>query len=257
METLEQANSQLAVYRRYMKEFSGLPGWFWPDSVAIWDSLLSYQTASGKCGNFLEIGVFKGKSAAMAALHCRANEVYVLVDPIIQPQARTTMDILKPDAVFFETDSVDFFRSGLTISNANKFRWIHIDGEHTGMAIANDLNIANSLVNQDGIVVLDDFFNAQYPQITAAAFEWISHHPRQLQLFLVGDNKAYFCRLRAAHDYLSYIKDSLHKDMVLRDRDVTIWKTTTPSDMNAFGITGRFGEHVYIGPDWNAKIIDI
>jgi hypothetical protein len=46
--------------------------------------------------------------------------------------------------------------------------------------------------------------------------------------------------------------------MVARERpNVTIWKTTVVADMNTFGITPRFGNFNYIGPDWDAKLIAI
>ena len=41
---------------------------------------------------------------------------------------------------------------------ARDFRWIHIDGEHTAQAVSNDLAIAETLLSDRGILVLDDFF---------------------------------------------------------------------------------------------------
>ena len=73
------------LHQRFLESFSDVPGWFYPESAAIWDTLLSYQTARNVYGNRMEIGVFQGKSAAMAALHSRGEETCILVDSRFPP----------------------------------------------------------------------------------------------------------------------------------------------------------------------------
>jgi len=49
---------------------------------------------------------------------------------------------------------------------------------------------------------------------------------------------------------------SLYSDMVERGSgSVTIWKTTEPGDMNTFGVTDRYLEFNYRGPDWDQNSI--
>jgi len=74
----------------YMKHFSDVEGWFQTPAIAIWDSLLSYQQEQGISGNLIEIGVWKGKSAALAALHCQGSDACVFVDamPLDEAKAR-------------------------------------------------------------------------------------------------------------------------------------------------------------------------
>jgi hypothetical protein len=250
---------ETALYQRYLAEFADLPGWFWPDSIAIWDSLLRFQSAAGIEGHMLEIGVWQGKSAALAALHSRPNEICLLVDLHIQNEARTAIGRIKSNqVVYVEKDSAALSRHPELSRDAGTFRWIHIDGNHCGMAIINDMNVAHLLLSDQGVLTLDDFFNPQYPQITAAAFEWLNRNPLQMRIFLIGANKAYLCRPYAMRSYLTYVKDSLFKDMVARGRgDVTIWKSTAPSDMNTFGVSPRYLEHDYLGPDWDRQNIEI
>ena len=86
-------------YQRYMESSANIVGWFSPESAAIWDILLGYQETNTICGNLLEIGVFQGKSAVMAALHCQANETCVLVDPFVPFEgARQRIELVAPDA---------------------------------------------------------------------------------------------------------------------------------------------------------------
>jgi len=69
--------------------------------------------------------------------------------------------------------------------------------------------------------------------------------------------QAYLCRPKAAQ-YLQFARTSLYSDMAERGcGQVTIWKTTEPGDMNTFGVTDRYLESNYRGPDWDQGSINI
>lgn len=251
--------ADLSAFARFKEEFREIPGWFNPHSVAIWDSLLSFQRQVDITGHFLEIGVWYGKSAALSTLHAAPEETCILVDPYIKDEMRSTIHRIKSSNVIYAAKpSIDLVRSGMLTTDTRRFRWIHIDGEHTGPALAEDLDITNALLSDQGILAIDDFMSPSYPQITAAVFEWLANHPRDFRLFLCGFNKGYCCRVRSADRYLEFVRDSLHAAMAARGLpDVTIWKTTWTSDMNCFGMTERFEDFDYRGPDWAPGTIQI
>jgi len=83
-------------FDEYMKHFSDVDGWFQTPAIAIWDSLLSYQQEQRISGNLLEIGVWKGKSAAMAALHCQADDACVFVDAMPLEDAKASISQAAP-----------------------------------------------------------------------------------------------------------------------------------------------------------------
>ena len=147
------------LHQRFLDSFSDVPGWFYPESAAIWDTLLSYQTASNIYGNLLEIGVFQGKSAAMAALHRQGEETCILVDPLPLKGARQRIESVLPEAKceYIQEMSQHLPRHAFVRDAARDFRWIHIDGEHSAQAMQNDLAIAESLLSDRGILVIDDF----------------------------------------------------------------------------------------------------
>jgi hypothetical protein len=80
----------------YMKHFSEVDGWFQTPAIAIWDTLLSYQQEHGISGNLLEIGVWKGKSAALAALHCQGDDACVFVDAMLLDEAKARISQVTP-----------------------------------------------------------------------------------------------------------------------------------------------------------------
>jgi hypothetical protein len=122
-----------------------------------------------------------------------------------------------------------------------------------------DLEIANHLLAHDGIVSLDDFFQPPYPQVTAATFSFMAAHPNSFALVLCGFQKGYLCRPLMVHNYLTYIKDRLLSDLTERGHRLMLWKTTTPSDMNTFGITERYEEidRDVFGLDWDISRVEI
>lgn len=241
-------------FEAYMRHFSEVPGWFEKPAIALWDSLLSAQHQHGIVGNVFEVGVWKGKSAALLALHCSGKESCILVDTTPMKEAKTSISSVAPDTkcVYLQQRSELLLRQPLIFKNARGCRWIHVDGDHSSQCVNNDLEIADVLLGDLGIVAVDDFFAAAYPQVTRAVFQFLNSHPSRLSLILCGFNKAYLCRPNAVRLYLEFIKHSLYREMSSRGFDrVTIWKTAEPGDMNTFGITDRWLEFDYRGPDAN------
>ena len=250
----------IGTYQQYMFYFANTPGWFYGQSAAIWDTLLSYQEATNNDGNLLEIGVFQGKSAGMAALHRRGNETCVFVDPMPLDHVESRIKEVIPSAKcqYLQEFSQFLPRHPFVRDAARDFRWIHIDGEHSAQAVCNDLAIAEMLLSDRGILVLDDFFSPSYPQITQALFRFLEATPNRLTLVLCGYNKGYLCRPRAAREYLTFMQNSLYPNLARRNcSNVTICKTSDPADMNTFGIIDRYKDMDYRGPDWDLENISI
>ena len=234
-------------------------GWFHEMAAVVWDCLLTFQSRTGIRGHLLEIGVWRGKSAILQAMHAAPDEQLVLVDVRIRDEMKRTIGRVKPSrAHCLEINSRDLSTTPLYLEGSRSYRWIHIDGEHTGPALATDLDTANHLLSAAGIVTIDDFLSPKYPQLTRTTFDYVSQHEGDLQMFLCGFNKAYLCRPGMAPTYLRFVKESLHADMRLRGYgNVTIFKTAYPNDMNCFGIDARYEGLNYRGPDADEQLIAI
>jgi Methyltransferase domain len=215
-----------------------------------WDILLSRQDDLGVAGDLLEIGVLNGKSATLIALYARAHEKLVLVDPALRREAVAAVESIHANNNVHVRDFSQNLRRHPEMADRHGcFRWIHIDGEHSGPAVRNDLEIAVELVAPGGIICLDDFFTPAYPQITAAVFEFLASRRGRLQLFLVGYNKGYICNAEDAPGMLAFLRDEVPHEYARREFEVTLWKTADPSDMNCFGVTPHVQNAVCRGPD--------
>lgn len=228
-----------------------VPGFLTSQNAALWDSLLSYQAEQYILGNMLEIGVYKGRSALMSSLHLREKEKFFLIDgtPFIEEAETHLNPILGDRAYYIQKMSydleIDFFKD-----IRQKCRWIHIDGEHTGRAVINDLEFCEQMLSDNGILILDDFFNPMYPQLTEAAFRFLHNNKFKLSMFLCGWNKAYLARPMFAVKYRDFIRQHLASELHRRNlHDFMIAKTSTLDESTSFGIFYRFTDRDYYGLD--------
>jgi len=122
-----------------------IEGMFSPFSIAVMDMMLSLQESLTAEGDILEIGTYKGKSAALLGHHLRDGERLALVD---------VTDYLDPTAIEPFKGRTDF-----TLSDSSKlrtalpryrerhrtFRFIHIDASHGYEETFRELGMANEL----------------------------------------------------------------------------------------------------------------
>lgn len=236
----------------------GIGGFMSDTSIAIWDSLLCAQMAQYVEGDLLEIGVFKGRSASILCQHKRPTEELWLVDfsDFILEAQQNLAKLQSPGVRFMRCKSSALWQDPAVVTKSRNFRWIHIDGEHTGHAVANDLNLATSLLCDKGIICVDDFFNPAYPQITAATFMWMANRPFEIELILCGHNKAYFARPTYAYRYLSWIRSAFAVELKARGvGNQTLFKTSPTGDYNGWGVAARVHDRDYYGLDENPDVI--
>jgi hypothetical protein len=134
--------TDLGRLERYRSEFAAISGNFWDGAIVTWDVLFVRQAAEGITGDLLEIGVLKGKSATLIALHARADETFVLVDPALRREAIDAVESIRSAHNVLVRDVSQNLRGHAALAGREgSFRWIHIDGEHSGPAVTNDLEI--------------------------------------------------------------------------------------------------------------------
>jgi predicted O-methyltransferase YrrM len=245
-------------FERFQKESAQVPGFVTPESIAIWDFLLAEQQREQITGGLLEIGVYYGKSAIMLAIHARPEEELVLVDfSDFADQAAVNIHKFKNERVrMIKAESSSSACWALTKDQKHSFRWIHIDGDHKAKTVENDLRLAGQLLAEDGIICVDDFFNARYPQLTFAVNQFLLTESSKFKMFLCGFNKAYIARARRHREFLRSIHANLGPGLTERGfSNFTIYKTDLPGVCNSFGIGSRWQQYVYYGLDENPNRI--
>ncbi|MBN9088283.1 MAG: class I SAM-dependent methyltransferase [Reyranella sp.] len=243
------------------EKIDAVDGWYGFHSYALWRGLLDFQKAQGIRGDLFEIGVWRGRSAAVLASYQEEGETLYLCDLKVDDAAiRTAFESVgaagrKLVAISAPSSQLPG-RLDLRALHQS-VRWMHIDGEHTGSAVYSELELAHQLARPDGLVVIDDFFSPRYPANTTEAVRYLEKNPFHFRLFAVSFNKGYFCRPESLAKYMDFAAGNLSEALLGYGCKTTLFKTTGAFDTDAIGITGFVDEAGRIaGPDndphyWN------
>ncbi|QDU69572.1 class I SAM-dependent methyltransferase [Engelhardtia mirabilis] len=250
----------LAAFAEYLQTYSAAEGWFAIESAAIWDSLLAFQERRNWGGHLLEVGVYKGKSAALMAKRAKSSEHVWLIDRFLRRSdvQRTLAEVIEPADPRLHLENFDSFQlqrhPGL-VDQFGKFRFLHIDGEHSAAAVQEDLAMAHAYGSRECLVSVDDILSWTYPQLTESLFRYLREHPDHFSLVLIGFNKAYLARPAYAHEYLKYCREDLIGRLERIGIDAQLSKSSYPAELNAFGIGPRHDGQAYRGLDHDNSII--
>lgn len=245
------------ILEKYVATFKEHEGFFLPMAMATWDFLFGAQRALGVTGGMLEIGVFKGKSAILAAMHMAPDELCFFLDLHETPVAKKAIESVRLDNnVFLKMDSQYALSEPRLLEIKGQLRWIHIDGEHTGYATHTDLETAAALLSPDGLICVDDFFSFKYPQLTAAVYSFLFKNPFGFRMIMASANKCYICRTAWAERYDTYIRESAIEEMQLEKNNWTLARTSFIHDFGCFSILPRNKDRNFVGldRDMNARV---
>jgi hypothetical protein len=245
------SGEKLLLYEAQKNDFEGF---FGDESAALFDIFLSFQKEQNIKGDFLEIGVYKGRSALMSGLHLENNEAFHLIDSYasLLEEVEKKMSLILGERGKYHPTPSQLLTSDMLGVSKYSLSWMHIDGSHTGRAVWNDLSLCEPLLSEEGILVLDDFFNPAYPQITEATFKFLNQYSYSLSLILTAWNKAYLARPLFARKYLEMIHDTLGPSLHQRNiHHFMICKSTTREETTCYGISHRWQDRDYYGLDIN------
>ncbi|MEM7766070.1 MAG: class I SAM-dependent methyltransferase [Pseudomonadota bacterium] len=188
-----------------LNEFRGntveIEGWMTASAVISSLVALDTQREIGIAGNFLEIGSWHGKSAALWLQAAKSPETVTLMDIAARDELGENMQRLS-DRYGVACDIIK--RSSLSynepIGKPRSMRVIHIDGDHSAAGISNDIELTAGLLHPHGVMIIDDFMNPRFPQITEVTFDFVRRHTNRFSIVLVGGNKGFLVSAKF-HDF--------------------------------------------------------
>lgn len=211
-------------FQKYLYNFKNVvdkevEGWFYPKDIIIIYGILN--ELQKPFGDICEIGVAYGKSAIMISQFKNDNNFYLY--DIFSEEARIIAEknINKfgngnnliwrlQDTTQLTTDDIEF---------ENNLRFLHIDGCHEHSAVLSDLMLFSNKMKDDGVIVLDDFQDQEFPGVNSAAFEFSlsKANYKNWRVFAIGDNKAYMCQKKYAQQYQKLLVDYIEKAKIEYD----------------------------------------
>lgn len=196
--------------RRYQEHgFNNVEGWCAEQLFETIDTLNNAEI--NKVGGCLEIGIHHGKFYILLNQVIARNEKSYAVD-IFEAQNLNidgsgagslptfTSNLEKYDAHEGKNthciigDSTD---PGLRLEEAigvGSMRFISIDGGHTVEHTISDLKLAERLIQNEGVVILDDILNYHWLGVIEGVGRFLDTCPT-LVPFAIGHNKLYLCKL--------------------------------------------------------------
>lgn len=184
-------------------------GWLLPGAVKMISAIGAVQERLQICGHVAEIGVHHGKLFILLYLHTRQNEWAAAIDLFerqdlnIDQSGHGDKDRLITNlqkhagtdrVIIHAGDSTSL--NGLALMDlvgGTPFRMISVDGGHTPEITAKDMATAEEALAEDGVVILDDCFNENWPGVS----EGVHRHfqiSRSIVPIATGGNKTLFSR---------------------------------------------------------------
>jgi len=203
-------NSNLTTYKQ--TGFDQVEGWC---NHALFD-IVDYldNLDFNKSGGCLEVGVYQGKFFILLnsvidpkyqsmALDIFGDQFLSLDQYGIKNLAAFRGNLEKFDAhqgtntTIVQADSTDSQLVEKFDIKPGSFRFISVDAGHSVEHTVSDLHLANRLVSNEGVVILDDFFHWHWPEVTEGAGRFLDSNPT-LVPFAMGYKKVVLFKTQLA-----------------------------------------------------------
>lgn len=242
---------QHAVTDRFKKSLRYsrvIEGWFSPNAAKMLSFMNQFQIDSGIRGNFFEIGVHHGKMSVILGSLVNPDERLGVCDLFgVQEENISHSGDGSLDHFLRHWDSLFPSRESLTVfsKNSNQLsleetsrncRVFSIDGGHSSKETFDDLVLASKATLQDGLIVLDDFFEPGFPGVAEGACRFFEAHPNFVPLLFVG-GRMFICQESAYAKYLGALQSDSFKWHCEKNRIYLQWQTFYNRD---FGIVRQF-----------------
>jgi hypothetical protein len=196
----------------YLKATQQIEGWFFPIDAHLFAIVDAMQKAKNVRGNFFEIGAHRGKTAIFFAQLASADEILGVCD-VFDRQEFNIDCSGSGNREQFENNMRRYASavnlrvfvkpsSELTTGDTTKnCRFFHIDGGHRPQDVYADLATADRALLVEGIVAVDDVFNANWPGVSEGVYRYLAERPNVFVPIVIGGNKVLFTRPDMAQRY--------------------------------------------------------
>jgi hypothetical protein len=237
----------------FLDGHASVSGWVSPGAMSMLLAINQKQRDVNVLGDLCEIGVHHGKYLLALAQLTSDQEKLVGFDLFeMQSQnldnsgcgdiAITKKNIEKHLHVnrhieLVGANSLDLDEYRIKEYFPNGVRLFSIDGGHTEYHTINDISLAQSCISSGGVVIVDDFYNPDWPGVAEGVHRYFFLNAcRKLAPFAYGDNKLYLTTHSHRNIYYEYFSGvdvvGLYRKVVhLWGYDLLHIKCPSPNDM--------------------------
>jgi hypothetical protein len=210
----------------YLERGEQVDGWLVNFSARFIADVAKIQSEASYTGSLGEIGVHVGRLFLVLHLSAQPGEKLFAID-VFDNQHLNIDDSGRGNKARFlanvrkwggSTHNVHLIeRSSLEVSAddilmvCGRVRLFSVDGGHTAECADNDLRLAESVLQPFGVVVLDDLFNPDWPDVMTGFCRFMSHS--SLQPFAITPNKVYLCKPDCSELYRTALRSAYAKEL--------------------------------------------
>lgn len=184
------------------KGYHDIAGWLHMPAVEATLMLADIQRAHLAPGPVCEIGVWEGRYLSLLSFLPATPQRVLAIDPLYHGgdrdaqlkrlQHNIATYARRPDLVtLLERDSKEVTPDAILATLGAKCQFVSVDGDHTMEGALHDLQIAEAITAEGGIVALDDIPNFSCPGVTEAIMRHALNESSQLAPFLLIANKLF------------------------------------------------------------------
>lgn len=195
-------------------------GWLSPLDADLIAAAGAAQTAHGIRGGVGEIGVHHGKLFILLCLLMHDDEAAFCVDVFDRQDLNVDNSGVGNEAIFrrnleqfADPDVAVFKKSSLDLGAAEirdavgPVRLFSVDGGHTAEITANDIEVAAATLTEGGVIVVDDYFNPEWPGVSEGFHQVMPG--TGLVPFAIGRAKVLVCQAAYAERFRVHLRQTL------------------------------------------------
>jgi len=215
----QEKNAAFTYYRENLKSVGG---WLAKGFLDIIVELDRHQKNNNVRGNMAEIGVYHGKSFIPLYLLANNDEFVLAVDTFEEHQPEygsgmigvyqkfiSNLERFTPDRTKYREikgdSSKKIAQDYINACNGEKFRMFSVDGCHRAKETEIDLKNAFESLVPGGIIIVDDYFNYWWPEVSEGVSQFLLKH-KDAKPFFIGFNKLLITQTEYAPEYLEVLK---------------------------------------------------
>lgn len=188
------------------------------------DNIIIYRimkdVMKGVTGAVCELGAGEGKCAVALSNYKEPDESLFLFDIdndlIKKAQENIRVYGTNKNVIWYQGDTQKFsfqsFNEMQETLNFEKLKLLHIDACHEYPTVLSDMVNFSKAMNEDGVMVLDDYMDHEYPGVQSACTAFCLNNPDWV-MFALGQNKAYLCHKQNHDKYLMELANILYNDI--------------------------------------------
>ena len=183
-----------------------VPGWLHGHSARFIADLSDIQKRKGLSGSVGEIGVHMGRLFILLHLTRAPGETSFAVDVFGDQHLNVDRSGAGDREKFLanvarwggSTDGIELIqKSSLAVrpeeilNRAGRCRLLSIDGGHTEECVLNDMRLAEAVLQDHGIVILDDYFHPSWPDVSTGTARYALDPSTRLRPLAITSGKLF------------------------------------------------------------------